>query len=253
MFAGLDLGRTALVKNPDGSPPNFDNPPSLAGTTYGVCGAMIVVSAMFVAVRIWTNFRMKRSLPVDDCRLQKLSNNEAPNDLTNTDFCIAGWILTTTHSVVIMSVTRVARHSWDIPISYFDADWMKRMAVLSMEYGPALWIVKTTIFIMYLRLFGTLHWMRRACWFGIIFFGLIYWSYVPTMAALLFPRGGETWGLVLAMKRERALSGMNFLMALVNVLSDLYALSLPLPAILPLKLSRQKKIGLCALFSLGFV
>tara|TARA_R110002003_G_scaffold58_18_gene5250 strand:- start:26325 stop:26783 length:459 start_codon:yes stop_codon:yes gene_type:complete len=152
-----------------------------------------------------------------------------------------------------MSVTNVARHSWDIPISYFDASWSKRMAVLSLEYGPALWLVKTTVFTMYLRLFGSIRWMRRACWFGILFFGLVYWSYVPVQAVLMFPHGREKWGLVLAMKHERPTSALNFLMAVANVLSDLYALSLPLPAVLPLKLSRQKKIGLCALFSLGFV
>ncbi|KAF2029697.1 hypothetical protein EK21DRAFT_112740 [Setomelanomma holmii] len=235
MFAGIDLSKTALVKNSNGSPPNFENPPNLKAVTYGVCIAMIVVSAAFVTLRLWTNFRMNRRFPVDDY------------------FCITGWIITTTHCLVIMSVTRFARHAWDIPISFFDADWSKRMAVLSMEYGPALWIVKTTVFTMYLRLFGSIPWMRRACWAGILFFGLVYWSYVPVQAVLMFPHRGETWGLLIAMKRERPTSALNFLMAVANVLSDLYALILPLPAVLPLKLSRQKKTGLFALFSLGFI
>jgi hypothetical protein len=69
-FEGIDLSKTALVKNPDGSPPNFENPPNLAAVTYGLCITMIVVSAGFVALRVWTNFRMTRRLPVDDCKLQ---------------------------------------------------------------------------------------------------------------------------------------------------------------------------------------
>jgi hypothetical protein len=69
-FEGIDLSKTALVKNPDGSPPNFENPPNLAAVTYGLCITMIVVSAGFVALRVWTNFRTTRRLPVDDCKLQ---------------------------------------------------------------------------------------------------------------------------------------------------------------------------------------
>ena len=59
-----------LVPNPDGSPPNYIDPPSLAPAMTGVGVSLTVVTALLVVIRICTNAKSARvrrgRLGVDD-------------------------------------------------------------------------------------------------------------------------------------------------------------------------------------------
>ena len=57
-----------LVPNPDGSPPNYIDPPSLAPAMTGVGVSLTVVTAFLVIIRIFTNTKSVRGIGVDDSR-----------------------------------------------------------------------------------------------------------------------------------------------------------------------------------------
>lgn len=64
---GTDLSTIPLAPNPNGSPPNFVDPPSLANTILGVAIPLMVISTILVGIRLATNFKNTRKLGLDDC------------------------------------------------------------------------------------------------------------------------------------------------------------------------------------------
>ncbi|KAF2203935.1 hypothetical protein GQ43DRAFT_497085, partial [Delitschia confertaspora ATCC 74209] len=116
-----DLSVIPLAPNPSGAPPNFVNLESLAPTTYGVMITMIILSFVFVTMRIYTDVKRYRKLALDD----------------------SGRIFTNIHGICIMSMNETARHAWDVPLSAVDSLWLKKNAVVCMVYSPAMWCAKT--------------------------------------------------------------------------------------------------------------
>lgn len=126
------------------------------------------------------------------------------------------------------------------------------MAVFCLISAPTLFSAKSCILCLFLRLLGSVKWMRWSCWFGIVFLALLYGSTTVAYAVIFFPRGEEKWDFSLATKVTRNNCQLNtLLLGLFNVLSDIYLLILPLPIILRMNISRRKKIGLGAVFMTG--
>ncbi|KAI1653885.1 hypothetical protein F4813DRAFT_242352 [Daldinia decipiens] len=226
---GTDLTKVPLLPNPDGSPPNFDNPVSLKATTFSVTIILVATSSVLVLLRVKAHSKIYKGLALDDC------------------FCIASWALTTVYSAVVMSSTSTARHIWDVPLSAIDESWVKQSAVLGTIYGPAMWFAKTAILTMYLRLFSVKTWMKWCCYCGIGFLFCAYWSLVPVSAIYNFPHGDEHWDLSLSIDSQPAQVPF-VVMGLISVVSDLYILVLPFPILLTLQVSRKRRVGLCLVF-----
>ena len=64
---GTDLSKVPLLPNPDGSPPNFVNPPSLKVATYSVSVILMVATIGLVLLRLRTNLKLHKKFGVDDC------------------------------------------------------------------------------------------------------------------------------------------------------------------------------------------
>lgn len=67
LLPGADLTKTPLLPNPNGSPPNFDDPPSLKAATYSVTLIVITLSLALLALRLRTNLKIHKKLATDDC------------------------------------------------------------------------------------------------------------------------------------------------------------------------------------------
>ncbi|KAJ2995732.1 hypothetical protein NUW58_g1189 [Xylaria curta] len=226
---GTDLSQIPLLPNPDGSPPNFIDPPSLEGVTVAVSTILLVVSTILVPLRLRTNYKIYGKFAYDDY------------------FCIIAWVLAVVYAGIVISETPTARHVWDLPISLIDASWVKRTTVLGTIYGPAMWFAKTAILTLYLRLFNIIQWLRWCCYFGIVFLFAAYWSLVPVSVVYNFPHGNEEWGL--ATTANSAPSQVAYVTAgAISVVSDIYILFLPFPILHKLQLSSKRKIGLGIVF-----
>ncbi|KAI0842312.1 hypothetical protein F5Y06DRAFT_257278 [Hypoxylon sp. FL0890] len=226
---GVDLTKIPLLPNPDGSPPNFDNPPSLRVTTYAVTIILMTATFILVSLRFRMNIKIYHKFALDDY------------------LCILAWILATVYNIIVLTATPTARHIWDVPLSAIDASWVKRSAVLGTIYGPAMWFAKTAILTMYLRLFSVVKWMRWCCYFGIGFLFCAYWSLVPVSVIYNFPHGDEHWDL--AMELDSRPAQVPFVViGLLSVISDLFILVLPFPILLKLQASWKRRLGLCLIF-----
>jgi hypothetical protein len=66
-MAQMDPSTVPLAVNPSGAPPNFVDPPSLAGTVFAVGLTLSLVSTFFVSLRLYTNWINARRLVLADC------------------------------------------------------------------------------------------------------------------------------------------------------------------------------------------
>lgn len=84
---GTDLTRTALGRNPDGSDPNFENPPTLAALTYGVTCTVMVLTSGVVGLRILSAIKKERSIKTDDCKSENLGSWKGVENWLIMDLC----------------------------------------------------------------------------------------------------------------------------------------------------------------------
>lgn len=115
-----------------------------------------------------------------------------------------------------------------------------------------LFFAKSSLFLLYYRLFTTQKFIRHAIVFGIAFSFIIYFSNMTIIAVLCAPQVGHHWDWMTAVKCSRS-SVSGFALGVEHLALDMYLLILPIPIILPLQLSVKKKIGVLAIFMVGLL
>ena len=94
---GSDLSKIPLAQNPNGSPPNFVNPPSQSGTDLAVGLPFAVFSACFVLLRLITNFRHTGKLGLDDCECPIASQDMVGSQAHIADLCLFAHVMMTVY------------------------------------------------------------------------------------------------------------------------------------------------------------
>lgn len=126
--------------------------------------------------------------------------------------------------------------------------------ILSSTYGPSIWLVKLAIFVLYLEVFGLLRWLRHLVFAGIFITGVFYITAMVIYIALCAPRNGHSqasyFNALASPRCSQALS-LTTGVGVFNVVSDLYLILIPLPAVWSLQLPLRRKIGLAAMFLTG--
>ena len=59
-------------------------------------------------------------------------------------------------------------------------------------YGSLIWLIKLSLFLLYLRIFGRLRWSKSLVILGIVFTGLLYLSSTIALLALCAPKLNAT-------------------------------------------------------------
>ena len=118
-------------------------------------------------------------------------------------------------------------------------------------YGPVLFAVKASLFLLLYGIFGRLRWMRLLIWFGLVVTGLFYLTNVVVFASLCSPNPGQSYVEVFSTPRcERSVT-YSLVGGSFNIVSDFYLLLLPIPAVMGLQMPTKKKIGVLAIFGTG--
>lgn len=117
----------------------------------------------------------------------------------------------------------------------------------------AIFFSKTSIFLLFHQIFEVKTPMRIAITAGITFCGLLYFVTIPMSALLSAPHVGETWASVLTSGRPQKNLLWGVVQAALSILLDLFIFILPIPVILRLHLSTQKKVQLIAVFTTALV
>ncbi|KAK0726315.1 hypothetical protein B0T21DRAFT_371363 [Apiosordaria backusii] len=187
---------------------------------------LIPITVMIVTLRIATG-RLISKLHVDDYVC-----------LFTLSLGIAQW-----GTMYRVAQLGVAKHSWDVPLTAITRSvyqiWMTH-ALLGMVSFLS---TKVLILTFYLRLFGTIRWVRRTCYTLLVLCLIIYGTIGVWYIAGCVPSG---WSSKLPVCEE---TGPLILMGgAFTVAVDVLLFVLPFPIIWRLHLDRAKKRGLVVLF-----
>ena len=120
-------------------------------------------------------------------------------------------------------------------------------------YGFFILGAKMSLFILLLRIFSRLTWLRNLVFFGIIFNFLYTVACFLTFAILCFPARGQSWTLNLQTPKCLRSVQLGFTQGAINIACDFYLLLIPLPAVLTLQIPTRKKLGIVSIFTTGLM
>ena len=124
--------------------------------------------------------------------------------------------------------------------------------VIDLMYGPVAFCAKLSLFLLYYRLFARHRWIKYLTYLGIGSALAMYTAGMAVYGYLCLPHHGENWlqaGLSSRCHKQFIMIG--YVRGPFNVLSDLFLLILPLPAVWQLHIPLRKKIGIFGIFLTG--
>lgn len=132
------------------------------------------------------------------------------------------------------------------------ADIFKQLSTVNIIMIAVLpYLIKISILVLYLRIFGHNRTFRRVVYGSIAFMVVAAIAFMLPMAMQCLPLH-DTWNFQPG-GRQRCLDAplLGFITTTTNAITDLYVLALPLPLIWKLQLPTRKKIGVIATFASG--
>ncbi|KAF2873249.1 hypothetical protein BDV95DRAFT_489991 [Massariosphaeria phaeospora] len=235
-MSSVDPSKTPLLPNLSGAKSNFENPPSLLAAQTGTGIALIVVSAVLLAIRLSTNKKLHRKLCLDDW------------------LCLIAFAGGIGYWAVYNVVSRwgTARHAWDVPVTTMTVSMIQMQVAIRFLVAPALWAAKAAILALYIRIFGTITWLRRTAYFWIVFMALFYGMNIAIAGVYCIPRNDEAWEGA-AFARCSTSAWLNVVVGVFSCLADLLILILPFPIVMRLHISLAKKVSLGIVFGTGLL
>ena len=126
--------------------------------------------------------------------------------------------------------------------------------IIQSGYGPCIWFIKLSLFVLYLEVFGVLRWLRIMSFVGMLITGLFYFATMVSFIIMCSPKNGHSqfaYLTALASPECAKSEPLSITIGAVNVVSDMYLVILPLPAVWSLQLPLRRKIGVSAMFLTG--
>ncbi|KAL1595274.1 hypothetical protein SLS60_009964 [Paraconiothyrium brasiliense] len=233
---GMDLSAIPLMPNPSGAPPDFEGGPSLRNAELVTGIALMAVSGTLLVFRIATNLKIARKLGLDDmlCIFAYAGG-------------IAYWALTYS-----LGQKGAAKHAWDIPLSTITTIFIKLNLAILFVISPTMWAAKAAILSLYIRIFGSITWIRRFSYFWIAFMALFYAIQFVIGGVYCVPRKGEAWDGA-SFQRCSESAWLQLMVGVFSCLADILILILPFPIILKLQISVTKKVTLSIVFGVGAI
>lgn len=123
---------------------------------------------------------------------------------------------------------------------------------LDLLYSPIPFCAKLSLFLLYYRLFARHQWIRYLVYLGIGSAAAMFTAGMIVYGYLCLPRRGQSWveaGLSSRCHKQSIM--ICYVRGPFNILSDLYLLLLPLPAVWQLHLPLRKRLGIAGIFLTG--
>ncbi|KAF2120380.1 hypothetical protein BDV96DRAFT_642208 [Lophiotrema nucula] len=134
------------------------------------------------------------------------------------------------------------RHMWD--------NGKKPMNQTSAAYTIAVCFAKLFVFQVYLRLFYIVQRTKLLIWFGIVFNVLSSLAFLGVTIGLAVEcLDGDGAAIQFCTNVSKSVTSQ----AAINVLLDFYILFIPLHEVFRLRLPRERKVGVAAVFAVGFL
>ncbi|RAL02565.1 uncharacterized protein BO80DRAFT_403124 [Aspergillus ibericus CBS 121593] len=231
---------------------NFSNPPSQETLIIGMGTALVALMVLAVTIRIWVRIRILKIWGADDTTILPAACGAISFIVIYTQGFQYG----------------LGRHVWDVPKSMLSPRLTLLVSLCSNEtpirqtinerevlianttYPFTACFTKLSILLLYRRLFPV-HRERYAIWTGIWLFTILY-SVLTILSAIRAAKCDNNipWTNPQPYCTFAATTLAKWT-SVLNVLSDFYVLLLPIPAIVALKLSVRRKVGVLVVFASG--
>lgn len=117
-----------------------------------------------------------------------------------------------------------------------------------------MFLVKLSLFLFYLRVFGFVRHLRILIFIGITFHLILYSTSFVLEFVFCYPRRGQSYLMSFAAPHCTVdAARLGIAQGVGNIIGDFYLLLIPLPVVLKLQISLQKKIGVIAIFLTGIL
>lgn len=139
-----------------------------------------------------------------------------------------------------------------IMIARLTTFFIKSQVALMFLIAFTQWAAKSAILALYIRVFGSIAWLRRTAYAWIVFMALFYSMNIVVAGVYCIPRKGETWGGA-SFARCATNTWPHIVVGVFQCLADLLILILPFPIIAKLHIKRSRKITLGVVFGTGIM
>lgn len=143
-----------------------------------------------------------------------------------------------------------AKPAWEIPLSTITTIFIKLNLAILFVISPTIWAAKAAILSLYIRIFGSITWIRRLSYFWIAFMALFYAIQFVISGVYCIPRKGEAWDAA-SFQRCSESAWFQLMVGVFSCLADILILVLLFPIILKLHISVMQKVTLSIVFGVG--
>ncbi|MCJ1432718.1 hypothetical protein MMC27_002075 [Xylographa pallens] len=236
MSSKLDgfLDSIPALAPPAGTESNFIDPQTAASSLIAVNAIFLPLMLIAVVIRIYAKSCIVHAMGWDDYT------------------CILAAMGATAHTTMTMAVIHLGygTHMWDTRAITLTPFHLQQLESLAVIYPIVIFLVKLSIFLLYLRLFGVHKVFRYLVYFGIAF-QLIFYTAMLAVESSLTVHCVSINALTIALCNDNNIIVVT--QGAVNVVTDFYMLALPIPQVLHLNLKLRRKLGLLAIFMAGLI
>ncbi|GLB18659.1 hypothetical protein AtubIFM61612_008556 [Aspergillus tubingensis] len=201
--------------------------------TQTVC---LVVSTGFVAMRLYSKIHITKAPGWEDWT------------------CCLAWLGLLGFVGISLEADRhgIGVHQWEVD-PHDLSDFAKLINASQVLYGPLIFLTKLSIFLLYLRVFAP----SPKCnqwWFIQILMGLNFFFYLADTIVKIFectPRA-RIWDKTVPGRCIDAVIPV-LVTSIVNVVSDIMMLLMPIRCVWRLQITLRKKVGITAIFAAGLL
>ncbi|KAI0844616.1 hypothetical protein F5Y00DRAFT_273856 [Daldinia vernicosa] len=241
----LDFDHIPAMEPPTGVIPNFETPDSLAPAGKIMYSVALPVMIIIVIIRLYTRLHITRAIGADDW------------------LCIAGTAAVISYCGVSLSIFEkgyLGPHQWNVPLSTITPEYIRGSVVVTCLYGASSIFIKTSLLVLYLRIFRPSSAATIIIWLGI---GLIVAFYITTIIStavfcnpLLWPPTSNPIEFAAAQNKGKCNQPQLHLSAvrgIFSTVSDFYVLAIPTVLIWSLQLPLMRRVGIVAIFLVGLI
>ncbi|KAI0201352.1 hypothetical protein F4808DRAFT_469663, partial [Astrocystis sublimbata] len=215
--------------------PNVPRSPTgdQASMIYIPCWMYLFLCPLVVGVKVWSRKRTDGGLGTDDYTI-----------LASVVFALSNYVMG------LWGVSLgYGKHVENLS-TYQIHEAMKYFLVGQVTYKISLSLTKISILLLYLRIFGTVRWLKWSCYVFIL--TLVVYCTIAT-SIMIFQCNPISVEFEVDRKGGRCINmgPLWYTNAIVSTVSDLVILVLPMPIICRLEMRIAKKLSLVLLFGLG--
>jgi hypothetical protein len=236
VIASGNLDTVPALQAPEGQVSNLDNPYSLKNYIYGTAAVTMALSTLAVFLRVYVKVRVLHRAQIEEYIL------------------ILSLFAFYFFSAFMIYAVHLGQgtHQWNVSVSNFQSV-VKWANIIEIVYCPTILGAKVAMLLQLKRIFlgatrGKLYWLHE----------VLLWTNIPCYLAIMFsfafgclPRE-KLWNPELP-GRCISVNGLLIGSSVLNVVSDVTILLLPLVVIIRLQLPARSKMILAAVFGTGIL